>query len=235
MTCDYARILSLFNRPGDLAEEDRAALATHLAGCPACTAASNTLTAQDSLIASAMKAVTLPVGFRDALQNKAIRVQADLAHRLWVFRAAGLAAAVVMGLIASSTYTIATRPTLDTDALLSDFERSGETTPTANVEGWLKAERLPRLPVDFNMNLVTFTGELSLQGRSLPAMRLQSGSNECTIYFVRNSRFHLANAEDSVGSSGTVRVYRDLPGGWTLIVLHTGNSLQPFLRASSAA
>ena len=39
MTCDTARILLLFYRPGkttDLAAEDVAALESHLAGCPAC-------------------------------------------------------------------------------------------------------------------------------------------------------------------------------------------------------
>ena len=72
MTCDTARILLLFYRPGkttDLAAEDVAALEAHLASCPACAALAGTQTAADAAIGRAFRQVPVPGGLRYRLRE----------------------------------------------------------------------------------------------------------------------------------------------------------------------
>ena len=54
MTCDTAKLLVHFAR-ADLAAEDQAALAAHLATCPGCAAMASRFQAEDAAIAGAMK------------------------------------------------------------------------------------------------------------------------------------------------------------------------------------
>ena len=74
MTCDTARTLLLFYRPGkttDLAAEDVAALEAHLSTCPACAALVGRQTEADAAIGRAFRQVPVPGGLRDRLQARA--------------------------------------------------------------------------------------------------------------------------------------------------------------------
>ena len=64
MECNVARQLLAFRRsggPAELAPEDAADLARHLAGCPACAAVAGRQEAFDTAVATAMKGVTVPI------------------------------------------------------------------------------------------------------------------------------------------------------------------------------
>jgi hypothetical protein len=227
MTCETARLLSLFNRPGDLSAEDAQALAAHCAGCTVCVARPAT---DDAALATAMRAVALPVGFKDSLLTNALRTKAGMIRCWWAGRLATAGAMATAACLMLGTVAMIARPTVDGDALLASFDPEALPSRSADFDLWRQSIGLPLLPEDFDLNLVSFTGELVLEGRRVPAVRFTTGfRQEALAYFVRDTRFNLVNAENNVGSTGTIRVYRNQPGGWTVIVLHTGTSLQPFL------
>lgn len=232
MTCETARLLLNFTG-ADLAADDAAALAEHLAGCPACTAHSSRTTAADAAIATAMKAVPAPVGLRDALLTQAIVQRNALWRTRWLGRTTAAAAAVLTLALGYGLLTNLTRPAIDAEMLLAQFD-AGQRSPTGSFEEWRNAEGLPPLPVDFDLNLLSFTGRLSLAGRSLPAARFDAGPGRtAVVYFVRNSTLNAAGCTDAVTSQGSVRVHRT--GRWTIIIIHTGNSLAPFLHPRGGA
>jgi hypothetical protein len=228
MTCDTANFLSLFDRPGDLAPEDVAALATHISACPHCTA--RPADTADAAIAAAMKAVPMPTGLSDALRVSAFRTQSALARQAWLRKFARVAVVVVAGLLCVAGLQRLLTPTVDAESLLQDYDPA---TRSADYDTWRLSHDLPPLPEDFDLSLISFTGELALEGRRVPALRFRAGyQQEATVYFVRESRLHLVNASDAVGSAGTLRVHHD--GRWTILVLHTGTSLAPFLNKLGA-
>lgn len=228
MTCETATLLLHFNRPHDMDAEDRTALDAHLAGCPGCTALMARTRAEDAAIGKAMTAITIPVGFRDALQNQAIQVQNGLWWSKWTGRTAALAASILFTVLSASTYAHATRQTLDSEQLLADFDHRGASNSIL-FDDWRSTHGLPKMPEDFDLRLVNYTGEQTLHGKSVPTVRLQAGSQSATVYYLRGSQFNLANAVDAIGSNGIVKVYRDQPGGYTILIISTGTSLAPFL------
>jgi hypothetical protein len=238
MTCDTATLLIHFARPGtatDLAAEDRAALDAHLATCPNCSMLVNRHGAEDAAIAAAMKAVTVPVGFRDALQTQAFATRNAIWRATWLRLFASTAAAVAFALLSYGALANLTKPTLDCDKVLADFEIGGGSS-SLDFDNWRQTEGVPSLPDDFDLQLLSFTGRLPLQGTQVPAIRLRAGpGQDAILYFVRNSRFDLSSAKGAIGSQGMVHVYADQPG-WTIIFVHTGNSPQPFFhRPGSSA
>ncbi len=72
-----------------------------------------------------------------------------------------------------------------------------------------------------------------MQGVSTLTLRLDAnGRQSATVYFVRPGDFNLRDVQTGQYTSNVaVRVYRDLPGGWTAVVAYTGNNLNAFLRA----
>jgi len=234
MTCATTNLLLAFNRPGDLGTEERAALDAHLATCPAC-AGQSALREDDAAIAAAMKAVTIPVGFRDALQNSAISTQNGLWRAAWARRLSATAAAFMMLLLGYGVIANLARPGLDSNQLLADFDLRG--SGGLDYDDWRHVEGVPLLPEDFDLRLMTFAGRQPLHGRLTPTIRLQAANGQdAIVYFVRDAQFRLGDLAESVGSENSVRVYRDQPGGWTVVVVHTGSSLAPFLhRPGSAA
>lgn len=226
MTCETANLLAQLAR--DLAAEDRAALDAHREACPQCRVSLARHGHQDAAIAAVMKAVTVPVGFRDALQTQAIAMQNSLWRAKWLSRGAGVLAAAAAILLGTGLVANLARPSFDSEQFLASFDASG--SAALAFDDWRLAEGLPPLPDDFDLQLVTFRGREWLQGRLVPAVRLRSGREHAVVYFVRDSQYRLSGAVDAVGSEGSVRVYRGQPGGYTLIVVHTGPSLAPFLR-----
>jgi hypothetical protein len=235
MMCETCALLIPYSgRTGDLSASDQAALTAHIAGCPACDSMAARYSAGDAAIMQAMRAVAAPTGLRDALQTQAIGVQAALWRARWGARLATATAACVAIMLAGSLYSTAKRNlnTLDSEAVLADFEQRGAWS--LNFDDWRSVEGLPALPIEIDPQLITFTGRLPLAGTLAPCARLSAGPGfDAAIYYVRARDFNTANLADAIGSQGSVRIFRE--GSWTIVVVHTGHTLQPFLRKPGAA
>lgn len=230
MTCETATLLLHFARPTDMDADERNALDAHIAGCRNCASFRIRHAAEDAAIVKAMTAVTVPIGFRDALMNRAISVRNSLWWEKWVSRFAAVTTAVVLGFLGVGSYLHSSKQPLDSQQLLASFENSGATSNTSAIEDWRQYEHLPALPVQLDLRLMTFAGQQPLQGRMVPAVRLQAGPGQIAmIYYVRATRFNVSSLGDDIGSNGSLRVYRDQPGGYTILIIHTGISLAPFL------
>lgn len=235
MDCGHANLLMLFQRPGrtaDLSPEDAAALAAHLAGCPACAAAHANRLAADGAIAAAVNAVTVPANLAERLKE---RLASQIRRAMWrgVVKYA-LAASLLIA--AYGGYVAATRPTLDLAALADSQDKLWQ-APAHTATEWLAENGLANsLPEDFDLQLATFAGQRKLQGVSTLAMRLDAnGRQSAWVYFIRSSDFNLRDAQTGQYTSNVaVRVYRDLPGGWIAVVAYTGNNLNAFLRGPDA-
>jgi hypothetical protein len=230
MDCPHANLLMLFHRPdgaSELSAEDAAALRGHLAACPACAAKLAQRTAQDKLVAAAMRNVPVPSGLADRLKQNA----AGQLRSAWRRAAVKYALAACLLVTAYAGYGLLTRPTLDV-ARLADAQDTLWQAPDRTAGDWLAANDLTRaVPEDFALQLVTFTGRRDLQGVSVPAMRLDTNGNTAWVYFLRPGDFNLRDAATGQYTSNVgVRVYRDLPDGWAAVVVYTGNNFNAFLR-----
>jgi hypothetical protein len=231
MDCSHANLLSLFHRPGrpsDLAPEDAAALDAHFAVCPACAAALAARSAHDAAIGAALLAVPVPTDLPD-------RLRSNLASQLrWAWRRSAVKAALAASLLVAAygAFVAFSRPTLDL-AALSDHQDRLWQAPAHTATDWLAANGLSdALPEAFDLQLATFVGRRELQGVPALAMRLDAnGRQTAWVYFLRSADHNLRDAQTGQYTSNVaVRVYRDLPGGWTVVVAYTGNNLNAFLR-----
>lgn len=234
MDCPHADLLLLFyrpDRPSDLSAEDAAALRDHLAACPACAAKLAQQSAADRAIGAAMRTVPVPAGLADRLHRQAeshLQTAWRRAARRTLAKAA-LAAALLV--TAYGGYVAATRPYLDV-AQLADRQDGLLQSPQRTAADWLAGNDLAdALPEDFNLALVTFAGRRDVQGVPTRALRLDAGPGHTAwVYFVRPGDFNLADAQTGQYTSNVgVKVYRDLPRGWTAVVVYTGNNLNAFL------
>jgi hypothetical protein len=235
MTCETARTLLLFYRPGanpDLAAEDVAALEQHLAGCPDCAARSARQAGDDAAIGRAVRQVTVQVGLRDQLQVHAIAATGRAWWNKWLTRANAAALVAAAGLLGWGGYVAATRPALDTYAAAMAHETAIE-RPDQTVRDWLSGVgvRGP-LAEDFNFQNLGFHGYAELQGQRVPVLEFRNGGlGFARVYLLRPGQFAVKDATETQTSLVTVRLYKGSPAaGWTTVVVHTGPSLQPFLR-----
>ncbi len=231
MDCPHANLLLLFHRPGrpsDLAPADAAALDAHLAACPACAATLAARTAQDAAVGAAMNAVPVPVDLPD-------RLKSNLASQLrWAWRRAAVKYALAASLLVAAygAFVAYTRPVLDLAALADHQDRLWQ-APGLTTADWLTEHRLTdALPEAFDLRLATFAGRRDLQGVPTLALRLDAnGRQTAWVYFLRPADHNLREiATGQYTSNVAVRVYRDLPGGWTVVVAYTGNHFNAFLR-----
>lgn len=231
MDCPHANLLLMFYRPGrpsDLAPADAAALEAHLAACPACSANLAAQSARDSAIGAAMNDLPVPSGLAN-------RLKANAASQLkWAWRRTAVKYALAASVLVAAYggYVAAMRPTLDVAQLADDQDRLWQ-SPVRTASEWLAANGLTdSLPEAFDLQLATFAGRRDLQGVSTLALRLDAnGRQSATVYFVRPGDFNLRDVQTGQYTSNVaVRVYRDLPGGWTAVVAYTGNNFNAFLR-----
>ena len=231
MDCTHAKLLLLFHRPGrssDLAPEDAAALDAHLDACPACQATWSARQANDAALATVVRAVSVPSNLADRLKAKAA------AQIRWAWRRSAVKYAIAASILLAvyGAYVAINRPTLDLTALADDQDRIWQ-TPGRTAADWLATNGLAdTLPEPFDLQLATFTGHRRLQGVPTLAMRLDAERRQSAwIYFLRPGDFDLRDlATGQYTSNVAVRVYRDLPGGWTVLVAYTGNNFNAFLR-----
>jgi hypothetical protein len=230
MDCNLSRLMLSFRRQ-DLAAEDAAALDVHLGGCPACAASARWTAAVDAAIGQAMTDVPVPVGLHDRLVRSA-RTQRAAEGRRTVTK---WAVAVLTPLLAITTavgvYNHFSRPTLSSDLLAAELERTAD-FPDQALADWLRGEGLPEaLPASFDPRHVVAVGRRSLFGREVPVVVFQNrrlGPDTCKVYIVRDGQFRLGNLNDYTGSQVSItHIRRD---GLVYLIAYTGDSLAPFLR-----
>ena len=238
MDCQTARLLLLFYRPGrtsDLAQDDLSSLESHLQTCPACSASLAKQASAQSAIAKMIVDVPIPSQLKTQLHAQVTAKLSALWRAKWLARATATAAMATFGVLSWSAYLAANRPTLDTESVTYQTESALE-SPERNALDWLNAERLmDKLPEDFDLRFVRFAGKRDLQGVSVHALQLDSPNSRqiAWVYFLAPGQFRTASAPDSVSASNaTTRIYRELRGGWTVVVAFTGNDLRPFLKSA---
>ncbi len=238
MDCPTARLLLLFYRPGrtsDLAQDDLSSLESHLQTCPACSASLAKQASAQAAIAKMIVDVPIPSQLKTQLHAQVTAKLSALWRAKWLARATATAAMATFGVLSYSAYLAVNRPTLDTESLTYSIETAME-SPERNALDWLTAEQLmDKLPEDFDLRFVRFAGKRDLQGVSVNVLQLDSPNARqiAWVYFLAPGQFRTAKAPDSLSASNaTTRIYRELPGGWTVVVTFTGNDLRPFLRSA---
>jgi hypothetical protein len=232
--CVQARILMMFDRPGGPSEmlpDDASSLAVHLSQCPNCAAAMASERAFDCAVRPAMQAVAVPSQLRAELLRHATVVSARTVRHLWLRRATSTAAIVVAGVFGWGVYVAATRPALDTWSLAAGAEAELE-RPEAAAREWFGREQIPApLPEDFDWRFFARAGTTELQGVPVASLELRNTAGVATLYFVRPGQFSTRNLQPAQNSTITVRIYANQPAeGWTLVIVHSGASLNPFLK-----
>lgn len=228
MECNVARQLLAFRRsggPAELAPEDAADLARHLATCPACATAAHRQEAFDTAIATAMKGVTVPSGLRDKLLAEAMAKQGALLRRK-IYSHAAVAAAVLLAFgLAPGIVSLILRHPLDTEYVVNrDAERMD--APEQVVQTWLAKKGLPKeLLADFNYSLYVSHGIEPLGDDEVPVVRFQAlrpgepRPDTARVFIVRDTQFDTSKAVSTVGSFVTVTVIKS--GRFTYVILHT--------------
>lgn len=234
MDCRDAQFYLRLRRPGsdDLDPDAAAALDRHLAGCPACAAAGRALAGFDAAVGRAMRAVPVPEGLRDQLfAEAAARRGAVLRRKTYRYLAAAASVLVTCGLV-YGVYSAA-RPQADVTALTGPvdelFQPQGAEKQIAT---FLKAHRLPGLPVQFDPTLFVHAGTESVQGRDVPVLvfRERNGPGFAKVYAYRDTAFKLDAIRDEQASLCSAKPYPNPAAGMTYVVVFTGADLAPFLR-----
>jgi hypothetical protein len=241
MDCPNAQHLLAYRRPGgpaELAPEDAAALDRHLAGCPSCAAAVRRQDSFDAALASAMRSVSAPIGFRERLITDAL-ARRGAAWRRTVYQYATAASILVMLGLTAAGFGFALRPAFDTGAVADEFARTSE-DPERAVRAWLDRQGLPvDLPYDFDYRHYRQHGFETVEGRAVPVvlfgMPPQPGGfrpEAAKVFVVRASRFKIDEAtfRATVNSFCTVEVVPDNGRGVSYVILYTTPKLGPFLK-----
>lgn len=237
MTCDHARILILFSRPNgakDLLPEDCEALARHLSECSACSASASAQQTWDKSLARQFQAVTPPQGLQERLLKSAYAAQgAALRKRIYM----GLAGVALASFVLVAGFVIhrLTRPLLDTNRALEQFQTEQEQPEQAS-KNWLAAQGLPQhLPEPFDFRLLTARGYADLQGQHVPCLTFQVWRpgelrpDTARVYVVTAQNFQLNQLREGQNSFGTLRLINDESHGVAYVILHTVN-LELFLK-----
>ncbi|OWK38235.1 DUF3379 family protein [Fimbriiglobus ruber] len=245
MNCETARSLLAFRRPGgpaELAPEDAAALARHCAACPACAALASRDAAFDTAVASAMKAVPVPVGLRDRLVASARTGQAARLRRTVGFRLAFAASVMATGALGYGGYLKFFLPAPDATEFVKNNENAMD-APENEVALWLSSQSLPpHLPLDFDYRLFRDRGTEPFQGRDVPVVRFDAPAANgrqdwVKVYILRDTQFNLRNLKSLQTAEGSLcfaQVDRDpAHPGVAYVYVFTTPTLKPFLKATT--
>jgi hypothetical protein len=234
MDCRDAQFYLRLRRPGsdELDPDATAALDRHLAACPACAAAGRALAGFDAAVGRAMRAVPVPEGLHDRLfADASSRRGAVLRRKSYRYLAAAASVLVTCGL-ALGVYSAA-RPHADTRLIV---DRGDELVQPQGAEkqiaAFLKAQRLPALPENFDPSLFVLAGTESVQGRDVPVLlfRERTGQGWAKVYAFRDTAFKLGALRDEQASHCSAKPYPNATAGMTYVVVFTGLDLAPFLR-----
>jgi hypothetical protein len=235
MECRDAQFYLRFRRPGsdELGPEVAGDLDRHLAGCEHCSADAATASAFDTVVATAMKDVPVPAALKNRLiAHVAEKRGAALRRKAYTY---GTAAAAIFMLLGLTFGLFVSRPTLEVYADLVSPHDEQLQNPNGAVSQWLAAQKLGKLPEDFDPALFDLTGFEQIHGRDVPFIRFRerNGLGWARVYiFGRNGPFKLTDLKDFQGSNCQARVYDDEQQfrDVVFVVLHTGPDLRPFLR-----
>src|SRR5262245_50294935 len=120
MDCNTARMLAMFfGRQGsELAPEDAADLAAHLASCPGCAAAVQAERAFDDRVATAMMAVAVPANLKARILD-GVTAQKAAWYRQKAWGLAGLVTAACLLIGGVIGYRILTAPDMTATATIA--------------------------------------------------------------------------------------------------------------------
>jgi hypothetical protein len=245
MQCRDAQFyLRLRRHAGDeLGADVTGDLDRHIADCPTCAADAHTAASFDRAVARAMTAVAVPTGLRDKLMTLASAHRGGVLRRK-VYQVAALAASVF--LVAGLSFGIfsATRPKIDSIAMLTPTDRLIE-DPEGALRDWLIAQKFPEhLPEPFDPNLLIALGKEPIQGKDVPVavFRHPRERGFARVYIFRDDgTYNLKDMQDAQLSHTMARVIDDPVRfrGVKYVIVHTvhpdpvdRNLLKPFLRQS---
>ncbi len=237
MDCTTVRTLLGFARAGELDDAERGALQQHLDACADCAAHSLNEQRFDDALAAAMPRVPVPSGLKS-------RVLIALAQarrpRPWPWLAAAsllLAAGIGWYIWQLSTTEV------DVEVLISKVDGGTAATPDA-VESWFSEQRniSMQAPREFNFELLESYDDVDFQGRRVPRLTFFSRGDRdnraslAHVYVLSSSHFHLPGPLQGQHyrlSTATHHIeIRDL-GEFIYLIIHTGSSLEPFLRRAA--
>lgn len=239
MNCSLSRMLLEFPA-ADLAAEDRASLAAHVAGCPHCAELAAGEASRHSVFAKAMQAVPMPLELHAQLLRKGF-AQRGARHRQQLYRWSALAAAMLIAVGVGVTGYWGSRPEIDTMAVAVATEQDWEQRE-APVREWLVKQDLPGdLPLDFDFRNYAFHGKGELGGRETSVVVFQNqftnpfGSKEthtARVYVAESSKYkNFEKLVDAQASLVRVTVKRH-PTRTDLayVIVYTTETLDPFLK-----
>jgi hypothetical protein len=246
MECRDAQFYLRFRRPGadELGPEAAADLDRHLAECPMCGPAARAEAAFDRAMGTAMTAVPIPAGLRNALVAHVAASRGAVLRRK-AYRSAGLLAAAVL-LVGVGLGLLNTKKAPDVDALIALFESQAAPDPHGEAVGhWLAQHNLPpTLPADFDFALHEDHRVERVQNRDVPVIvfRDRNGQGKAKVYaFREDARFALKTLREENGKSApssqctvTYIAPPETPGV-VYVIVHTGPTLAPFLKQHSPA
>ena len=248
MECRDAQFYLRFSSPGanDLAPEDTAALARHLADCSPCSAEARSVSAFDAAVGRAMRAVEVPTGLRARLIASTSAQRGTMLRRR-LGRSAAVAASLLLALGIGIGALTSRRPQPDTAELAmkgNDLARMLPTAPIgfavdpqraqnneAAVRNWLKAEHLPDLPESFDYGLLVEYHWEEVQGRKVPVVHFRGREQGfAKVYAFRATQFNLKDVQEAQYSDCQAKPYPIERSGVTFVIVFTGLDLNQFLK-----
>jgi hypothetical protein len=230
----YLRLRGHANQ--ELGADCTSELNRHLLGCSDCARDSDRALSFDRSVATAMKNIVIPSGLRDKLATQVLAYRGAILRRR-IYRATALAASLLLMVGVGYGIFSASRPRLDTDALVMRADEQIQ-DPEGAIQKWLSAGHFPaQLPLPFNTDLLISLGSERIQGHDVPVM-VFGGSLErgfAKIYLLRSDgAFNLdpRTLRDAQASNTHAIVLNSpSPGsGLVYVIVYTGHDLQPFLR-----
>lgn len=224
----------------ELGADVAADLDRHIVGCTACALDSQAALAFDRSLAAAMKAVAVPADLRDKLHTQFLAYRGTVLRRK-AYRLTALAASLFLVIGLGFGVFSASRPKLDTDALVMNADEQIQ-NPEGAIKRWLIAQHFPaQLPMQFNADLLVSLGSERIQGQDVPVM-IFGGSVEhgfAKVYlFRKNGEFDLdtQNLRDAQASN-TRAIVKSQPQapGVVYVIVYTTHDLQPFLLRTGPA
>jgi hypothetical protein len=230
MDCNDARLLLNFARPlnSELEESEAEALASHLANCPTC-GAHRAEQRVDDHIGLAIRAVAVPAGLRGRILAQLATQRDSWYRRRFLIWGSSAAAAVLIGMVTWSLWK--PHPAVPDLQALYDHANSLPATP-AEVEDWFRQRKVAmKAPGQFNYALLAACDLAPLQGKQVPVLDFNYGSDWARVYVLNDRDFNLKALERESVRSGryTVQWCADATDPHTAYVfVYTGGMLERF-------
>lgn len=195
MDCSHARLLLLFDRPGEIGDEADA-LRSHLQQCPACRAQAEQEKLADAAIGSALLHVPVPDGLAERIAKRLARQRRP---GPWPWTIAAGVLLVLSGTFAAIYFRPMLSPPLD---LARIYETHGPVSNPEIVEAWFHKQGVPmKMPAkfsgfDFGTQFLDSWDVVSWQGKRIAKLSfVNSGparqENTIDVYVIPKKAFRL--------------------------------------------